>query len=34
MAARGFLQPEGVVVYHVASGKTILKDEEPKSRGK
>lgn len=33
-AAPGFMQPEGAVVYHVASRtffkKTILKDEEPK----
>lgn len=33
-AAEGFMQPEGVVVYHVASGvcfkKTIDKDEQPK----
>lgn len=33
-AAPGFMQPEGVVVYHVAGRvlfkKTIMKDEEPK----
>jgi hypothetical protein len=33
-AAPGFLQPEGVVVFHVPSGhmfkKTVLKDEEHK----
>jgi hypothetical protein len=36
MAAPGFMQPEGVVVYHVAAGvgfkKTIEKDDQPKSR--
>lgn len=36
MAAPGFMKPEGVVVYHKASGqlfkKTIEKDEEPKGK--
>lgn len=36
LAAPGFMQPEGVVVFHVASGvafkKTLEKDEQPKSR--
>lgn len=35
-AAPGFMNPEGVVIYHVAGGHlykvTIEKDEEPKSR--
>lgn len=35
VAAMGFMQPEGIVIYHVASGqlfkKTIERDEEPKS---
>lgn len=35
-AAPGFMQPEGIVVYHVAAGigfkKTIDRDEEPKSK--
>jgi hypothetical protein len=35
VAAPGFLNPEGIVVYHTASGvgfkKTIHKDEKPKS---
>jgi hypothetical protein len=35
-ASPGFMKPEGVVVYHVASGvgfkKTLEKDDEPKSR--
>lgn len=35
-AAPGFMKPEGIVVYHTASGtgfkKTIEKDEEPKSK--
>jgi hypothetical protein len=34
MAAPGFMQPEGVVIYHIAGNlyfkKTIEKDEEPK----
>jgi hypothetical protein len=34
-AAPGFMQPEGIVCFHVAAGagfkKTILKDEQPKS---
>jgi hypothetical protein len=34
-AARGFMRPEGVVIFHVASGqlfkKTIEGDEQPKS---
>lgn len=33
-AARGFMQPEGVVVYHIAAGvgfkKTLEKDDQPK----
>jgi hypothetical protein len=33
-AAPGFMNPEGVIVYHVAAGsyfkKTLLKDEAPK----
>jgi len=37
-AAPGFMNPEGVVVYHAAGRcyfkKTILKDEEPKSKQK
>lgn len=36
-AAPGFMKPEGIIVYHVASGsffkKTIEKDDEPKSKG-
>jgi RNA ligase len=36
VAAPGFMQPEGIVIYHVAAGigfkKTILKDEVPKSK--
>jgi hypothetical protein len=36
-AAPGFMKPEGIVIFHTASGqlfkKTIEKDEEPKSRG-
>lgn len=36
-AAPGFMEPEGIIVYHVASGsffkKTIEKDDEPKSKG-
>ena len=36
MAAPGFMRPEGIVVFHTASGglykKTIEKDEAPKSR--
>jgi hypothetical protein len=35
-AAPGFMQPEGIVVYHAASGqlfkKTLEKDEEPKTK--
>lgn len=35
VASPGFMNPEGVVVFHMASGslfkKTIFKDEEPKS---
>lgn len=35
IAARGFMQPEGVIVYHTAAGigfkKTIVGDESPKS---
>ena len=35
-AAPGFMNPEGVVIYHIAGRtyfkKTILKDEEPKSK--
>lgn len=35
-AAPGFMKPEGVIVYHTASGtlfkKTLEKDDEPKSR--
>jgi hypothetical protein len=34
-AAPGFMHPEGVVIFHIASGymfkKTILKDDQPKS---
>jgi hypothetical protein len=34
VASPGFMQPEGVVIFHVASGhlykKTIEKDEQPK----
>lgn len=34
IAAPGFMNPEGVVIYHIAAGqyfkKTILKDDEPK----
>ena len=34
-AAPGFMKPEGIVIYHKASGhlfkKTLEKDEEPKS---
>lgn len=37
-AAPGFMQPEGIVVFHTASGvlfkKTIEKDAEPKGRAK
>jgi LexA DNA binding domain len=37
-AAPGFMRPEGVVIFHTASGalfkQTIEKDEEPKGRGK
>lgn len=37
-AAPGFMQPEGVVVYHIAGNvgfkKTLEKDEEPKSKWK
>lgn len=37
-AAPGFMQPEGVVVYHMAGGvgfkKTLLKDDEYKGKGK
>ena len=37
-AVRGFMKPEGVVVYHIAAGigfkKTIEKDSEPKSLNK
>ncbi len=36
MAAPGFMKPEGVVIFHTASGhlykKTIEKDEQPKGR--
>jgi hypothetical protein len=36
VAARGFMKPEGVVVFHVAGNvgfkKTIEKDDEPKSK--
>lgn len=36
LASPGFMNPEGVVVYHVAAGayfkRTILKDNEPKGR--
>lgn len=36
MASRGFMKPEGIVIYHVAAGigfkKTIEKDELPKSK--
>lgn len=36
-AAPGFMQPEGIVAYHVATGvlfkKTLEKDEAPKGRG-
>lgn len=35
-AARGFMKPEGVVIYHIAGNlmfkKTIEKDDEPKSK--
>jgi hypothetical protein len=35
-AAPGFMQPEGVVVFHIAGcvgfKKTVAKDDEPKSR--
>ncbi len=38
VAAPGFMKPEGVVIFHTASGhlykKTIEKDEEYKSKGK
>jgi hypothetical protein len=34
-AAPGFMDPEGIVIYHVAAGvgfkKTVKKDEQPKS---
>lgn len=37
LAAPGFKKPEGIVIFHSASGqlfkKTLEKDEEPKSRG-
>lgn len=36
VAAPGFMKPEGIVIFHTASGalfkKTIEKDEQPKSR--
>lgn len=36
-AAPGFMQPEGIVIFHVAGGflfkKTIEKDSEPKGKG-
>lgn len=36
-AAPGFMQPEGIVVFHTATGtlfkKTLDKDEQPKGRG-
>jgi hypothetical protein len=36
-AAPGFMRPEGIIIWHAASGtlfkRTIEKDEEPKSRG-
>jgi hypothetical protein len=36
VAAPGFMQPEGIVVYHVAANvafkKTLLKDEQPKGQ--
>jgi hypothetical protein len=36
VASPGFMNPEGIVIYHVAAGigfkKTIEKDDEPKSR--
>lgn len=35
IASSGFMQPEGIVIYHVAAGigfkKTLERDEEPKS---
>jgi len=37
-AAPGFMRPEGIVVFHSASGilfkATLEKDEEPKGRGR
>jgi hypothetical protein len=37
VAAPGFMDPEGVIAYHVASGQTfkytIVNDEEPKGKG-
>jgi hypothetical protein len=36
VAAKGFMNPEGVIVYHVAANtsfkKTIEKDSEPKGK--
>lgn len=36
-AAPGFMDPEGIIVYHTAAGisfkKTVKKDEQPKGRG-
>lgn len=36
LAEPGYMNPEGVVVYHTASGvmfkKTLVKDEQPKSK--
>lgn len=36
VAAPGFMQPEGIVVFHIAAGvgfkKTLEKDEQPKSK--
>jgi hypothetical protein len=36
VAAPGFMKPEGIIIYHVASGylfkKTLEKDEEPKGK--